>query len=198
MRVLIASTNPGKLREFRAILQNFPHELVQPAQIGLRLGVEETGGNYRENAALKARAYATASGLAALADDSGLEVEALDGAPGLFSARYSPLPGAGDGDRRKHLLAELARRGHPQPWNARFVCAAAFALPDGQLWEAEGSCAGEIIAEERGTGGFGYDPLFYLPDFGKTMAELEEGVKNRISHRAVALQRLTDLLSGWE
>lgn len=181
-RLLIATTNPGKLVEFRELLGALPVELVLPER---DLQVAETGSNYAENAALKARAYAAASGLPALADDSGLEVDALGGAPGLFSARYSPLPGASDADRRAHLLANL--RGLPRPWTAHFHCTAALALPDGDLHLAEGQVFGEILPEERGSNGFGYDPLFLLPELGRTMAELTREEKNTLSHRARAL-----------
>jgi len=181
-RLLIATTNPGKLVEFRELLGGLPVELVLPER---DLQVAETGRNYAENAALKARTYAAASGLLTLADDSGLEVDALGGAPGLFSARYSPLPGANDADRRAHLLANL--RGLPRPWTAHFHCTAALALPDGELHLAEGQVFGEILPEERGTNGFGYDPLFLLPELGRSMAELTREEKNTLSHRARAL-----------
>ncbi len=181
-RLLIATTNPGKLVEFRELLGDLSIELVLPSR---DLQVAETGSNYAENAALKARAYAAASGLLTLADDSGLEVDALGGAPGLFSARYSPLPGANDADRRAHLLANL--RGLPRPWTAHFHCTAALALPDGELHLAEGQVFGEILPEERGTNGFGYDPLFLLPELGRSMAELTREEKNTLSHRARAL-----------
>ena len=181
-RLLIATTNPGKLVEFRELLEGLPVELVLPER---DLQVAETGRNYAENAALKARTYAAASGLLTLADDSGLEVDALGGAPGLFSARYSPLPGANDADRRAHLLANL--RGLPRPWTAHFHCTAAVALPDGELHLAEGQVFGEILPEERGSNGFGYDPLFLLPELGRTMAELTREEKNTLSHRARAL-----------
>jgi len=181
-RLLIATTNPGKLVEFRELLGDLSIELVLPSR---DLQVAETGSNYAENAALKARAYAAASGLPALADDSGLEVDALGGAPGLFSARYSPLPGANDADRRAHLLANL--RGLPRPWTAHFHCTTAVALPGGELYLAEGQVFGEILPEERGSNGFGYDPLFLLPELGRTMAELTREEKNTLSHRARAL-----------
>ncbi len=181
-RLLIATTNPGKLVEFRELLGGLPVELVLPER---DLQVAETGRNYAENAALKARTYAAANGLLTLADDSGLEVDALGGAPGLFSARYSPLPGANDADRRAHLLANL--RGLPRPWTAHFHCTAALALPDGELHLAEGQVFGEILPEERGTNGFGYDPLFLLPELGRSMAELTREEKNTLSHRARAL-----------
>lgn len=181
-RLLIATTNPGKLVEFRELLGDLPVELVLPER---DLRVAETGSSYAENAALKARAYAAAGGLLTLADDSGLEVDALGGAPGLHSARYSPLPGASDADRRAHLLANL--RGQPRPWTAHFHCTVALALPGGQVQFAEGQVYGEILPEERGSNGFGYDPLFLLPELGRTMAELTREEKNTLSHRARAL-----------
>ncbi|MEJ5225620.1 MAG: RdgB/HAM1 family non-canonical purine NTP pyrophosphatase [Anaerolineales bacterium] len=192
-RLLIATENQGKMRELRELLADLPLELLTPSQLGLNLKVEETGSTYAENAALKARAYAQAASLPALADDSGLEVDALDGAPGLRSARYHPRPGASDADRRAYLLENL--RGKPRPWTARFHATIAIALPDGAVHFAEGYCPGEIIPHERGTGGFGYDPIFLLPDLGLTMAELSMEQKNRLSHRARAVMNARALLA---
>lgn len=182
--LLIASSNPGKLREFQAILQDLAVKLVLPADIGVQLTVEENGNTYYENALKKALAYCQASGLVTLADDSGLEVDALEGAPGLYSARYSPLPGAKDGDRRAYLLQQL--QDYPSPWSAHFHCTAVVATPVGEHYTFEGKCYGEIIEKERGENGFGYDPIFLLPERGLTMAELPEEEKNRISHRGRA------------
>jgi XTP/dITP diphosphohydrolase len=197
VKLLIASSNPGKLREIDEILSGAlaaeialskppPFELVLPAQIGLHLEVVEDGGTYVENATRKALAYARASGLVALGDDSGLEVDALDGQPGLYSARYHPLPGATDADRRAYLLHKL--KDVPRPWTARFCCAVVIAHPRGQIDASEGYCVGEIIPIERGSAGFGYDPIFLFPKLGQTMAELPPVEKNRISHRAHAIQ----------
>ena len=191
-KLLIASTNRGKLREFQEILSGEPYDLFLPADLGFALTVEETGTTYRENAALKARAFAQASGLITLSDDSGLEVQALGGAPGLHSARYAPQPGATDADRRAYLLENL--RGKPRPWLARFVCTVAIATPQGEIFFTEGECPGEIIPEERGTHGFGYDPIFYFPERGMTMAELPPEEKNRISHRARAVRAAVPIL----
>ncbi len=193
-KLLIASTNPGKLVEIGALLDDLPIQLLLPADLGIRLDVEETGSTYAQNAALKARAYCHASGLVTLADDSGLEVEALDGAPGLHSARYVPRPGASDADRRQLLLQNLAAGGAPRPWRARFVCCVALALPGGEIYFREGNVEGEISPQERGGGGFGYDPIFLLTTRGLTMAELPEGEKNRISHRGRAVARTRPLL----
>lgn len=184
-KLLIATNNQGKVLELQELLKGSGIEFVTPAQINLQLEVEEDGSNYHENAGKKAIAFAQASGLIALADDSGLEVEALDGAPGLYSARYSPKPGAKDKDRRDFLLKNLKDK--PRPWKAHFHASIAIARPTGEIEFAEGDCYGEIIPEERGTGGFGYDPIFLLTEMGKTMAELEMEEKNRLSHRARAV-----------
>lgn len=181
-RLLIASTNPGKLREFQEILAGEPFELLLPASLGIHLDVVEDGSTYAENAAKKAAAYWRASGLLTLADDSGLEVDALGGVPGLYSARY----GAKDADRRAHLLANL--RGLPRPWPARFHCSVAVADSAGGMHFTEGICPGEIIEAERGSNGFGYDPIFLLTGRGLTMAELSDEEKNQLSHRALAVK----------
>jgi XTP/dITP diphosphohydrolase len=184
--LLIATGNKGKLREIQTLLEGLPVTLVLPAEMGLNLDVEEDGSSYAENAAKKARAYADASGLISLADDSGLEVDALDGQPGLYSARYLSRPGATDGDRRTYLLQNLNEK--PRPWTAHFHCTVAIASPAGGMYYTEGICRGEIIPEERGENGFGYDPIFYLPDLGRTMAELTMQQKNELSHRARAIK----------
>ncbi len=184
-KLLIATNNQGKVLELQELLNGSGIEFVTPAQINLQLEVEEDGSTYQENAGKKAIAFAQASGLISLADDSGLEVESLDGAPGLYSARYSPKPGAKDKDRRDFLLENLKDK--PRPWKAHFHATIAVAKPNGETESAEGNCYGEIIPEERGTGGFGYDPIFLMTDLGKTMAELEMEEKNRLSHRARAV-----------
>ncbi|OQY82651.1 MAG: non-canonical purine NTP pyrophosphatase, RdgB/HAM1 family [Anaerolineae bacterium UTCFX3] len=193
MKLLLATNNKGKLRELQAILADLPLEILAPADIGLTLEVDEDGLTYAENAAKKALAFQRASGLVCLADDSGLEVDALGGAPGLRSARYSSKPGATDRDRRMTLLQNLADK--PRPWTARFRATMAVAGPDGSVEIAEGICEGEISPEERGSGGFGYDPVFFIPEFGRTMAELPEETKNRLSHRARAAQAARPILA---
>jgi len=196
--LLIASSNPGKLREIQAVLGDLPCRLLLPADLNLTLDVEESGLTYAENAALKAHAYWRATGLPCLADDSGLEVDALDGAPGLHSARYAPQPGANDADRRRLLLYNLT--GRPRPWTARFLCTVAVADTTGRLHFSQGVCPGEIIPEERGNDGFGYDPIFQLNELSLTMAELTLAQKNTLSHRARALiaarPHLLDMLSA--
>ena len=195
--LLLASSNQGKLRELRALLDELNIKLYTPKRVGITLEVEERGQTYAENAALKALAFSQASGLLTLADDSGLEVDVLGGLPGIRSARFSPKPDATDIDRRRYLLDRL--RGYPRPWLAHFHCTVALANPDGELFFADGDCPGEIIPEERGRGGFGYDPIFWLPELGRTMAELTMEEKNRISHRARAVRAsmpaLTKLIS---
>ena len=199
-KLLIATGNMGKVREIEALLAVINLDLVIPKQLGIDIHVEETGTTYAENAKLKAIAYAQASGLPSLADDSGLEVDALAGAPGLKSARYSPKPGATDADRRAYLLQNL--QPHPRPWTARFRATMAIALPDGTIHFVEGICPGEIIPQARGTGGFGYDPIFLLTELGYTMAELSLEEKNRLSHRAKAANAarpiLVELVMGWK
>jgi XTP/dITP diphosphohydrolase len=184
--LLIASENQGKLVEIQSILSNLAVKLVLPGELGLHLNVEENGQTYAENAALKALAYQHASRLVTLADDSGLEVDALDRRPGIHSHRLSPLPLASDADRRAYLLELLQDKA--RPWLARFCCVVAVAVPGGEVFFTEGECQGEIIPIERGQDGFGYDPIFYIPDYNATMAEIGPRIKNQISHRALALQ----------
>ena len=190
MRILLATHNRGKRREWQALLRALPVDLLLPEEVGLAIEVEETGTTYAENALLKARTLCAASGLPALADDSGLEVDALDGAPGLRSARYAP---GDDAVRYRTLLRAL--EGVPdEARTARFRCTAALVLPDGREFLREGLCEGRITTEPHGEGGFGYDPVFLLPELGRTMAELSAEEKNRISHRARAAQQLIPLL----
>ena len=194
-KLLIATNNPGKLREYEELLaaEGLPLELTFPAQEGLDLDVIESGKTFEENAILKARAYAQASSLPTLADDSGLEVDALDGEPGVRSARYAG-PGTSDADRYRKLLAALVQV-PPGARSARFRCAVAVALPGGQVETAEGRCEGHIGYEPRGEHGFGYDPVFVVDGSGgRTMAELPPEVKNRISHRARAFQAAVSTL----
>lgn len=190
--LLVATANHGKLREIRALLQDIPINVLTPAHLNLYLEVKEDGSTYAENAARKAQAFSIASGMLTIGDDSGLEVEILNGAPGIFSARYSPLPGATDADRRVYLLGQLLP--YPRPWDARFVCVVALASPDGAVHFAQGICPGEITPEERGVNGFGYDPIFLLPELERTMAELSMEEKNRLSHRARALLSIRPVL----
>lgn len=191
--MLLASSNPGKVLEMRQLLADLPIELLTPDQLNLKVAVEENGTTYAENAVIKALAYARASRLITLADDSGLEVDLLDGLPGIRSARFSTKPGATDADRRAVLLQRL--KPYPPPWWARFRCTVAVATPQGELHLAEGECPGEIIPVERGDNGFGYDPIFLLTGLGRTMAELSTEEKNFLSHRARAIQAVRPLLT---
>jgi len=197
-RLLVATGNPGKMKELRALLRDVPVALVSPEDVAINVHVEEDGKTYVENAKKKAGAYASASGLISLADDSGLEVDALNGAPGVHSRRYLSNVEATDADRRALLLANL--RDKARPWAARFRAAVAIAAPRGGIWWAEGECRGEIIPDERGDGGFGYDRLFLVAGTGRTMAELGMDEKNALSHRAQAvlgaMPMLLELLAG--
>ncbi len=190
-KLLLASNNLGKLRELRALLEGLQLDLLDPESLKLKLEVEECGADYASNARLKAVAFAEASGLWCLADDSGLEVDALGGAPGLHSARLVG-PGGSDAARRAQLLTLLSA--YPRPWTAKFRSVVALASPEGKIDLAEGECPGEIIPEERGEGGFGYDPIFLLTDVERTMAELGMVEKNRLSHRARATRALLPVL----
>ncbi len=190
-KLLIATNNPGKFKEIKDVLGGLVITLVSPAEIGLKLDIEEDGKTYTENATKKALAFARASGLVALGDDSGLEVDALEGNPGLHSNRFGPQPQT-DSNRRRYLLGLL--RDHPRPWTARFRATVALAKPNGNVQLTTGLCEGEIIPEERGKNGFGYDPLFLIPEQGKTMAELDRREKNRLSHRGQAVRNAIPIL----
>jgi XTP/dITP diphosphohydrolase len=192
--LLVATHNPGKIREYRELLAELPVNLVFPAELGLNVQVVESGDSFAENAVLKARAYVQASGLLTLADDSGLEVDVLGGAPGVRTARYAGQ-GASDEDRYRLLLRNL----EGVPWEertARFRCVVAIATPDDQLHTAVGRCDGIIAFAPSGEQGFGYDPVFYMPDYGRTMAELDPAVKNRVSHRARAVQAALPIIEA--
>jgi XTP/dITP diphosphohydrolase len=196
-KLLVATRNPGKAREYRELLAGLPLEITYLDREGISLEVEECGSSFAENASQKARGYADVTGLLTLADDSGLEVDALHGAPGIYSARYAG-PGASDADRREKLLDALAG----VPWNdrtARFRCVVAIADPSvrSEPRTAEGVCEGVVAFGPAGSNGFGYDPIFYLPHHAATMAQLSSEEKNRISHRgraAVIARRLLEEL----
>lgn len=192
IRLLVATYNQGKLAEFSALLQGLPVEVVGPKDLGLTVHVHENGATYAENAQLKAEAFLSASMLPTLSDDSGLEVDALDGEPGVHSARY-----AGDhaSDRERYEL--LLRRLAGVPLNkrtARFRCVLVLATPEGLVQAVEGVCEGLIAFEPCGEHGFGYDPVFFLPQQQCTMAQLTPEVKNQISHRANAARAIRPIL----
>jgi len=193
-KLLLATNNPGKAAEYRALLEGCGWELVTPRDLGLHLEVEEAGGDYAENARIKAEAFAEASGLVALADDSGIEVDALGGAPGPLSARFGGED-ASDEQRMALLLERLAGV-PPERRSARFRCLIAVARPEGEVSLFEGQCEGRVAEEPRGEGGFGYDPVFLLPERGLTIAELPPEEKNAVSHRGRAARQARVLLEG--
>jgi XTP/dITP diphosphohydrolase len=193
-KLLLATNNRGKLEELRLLLAGLPFDLTSPADLGLELEVDENGGSYTANARLKASAFARASGLLTLADDSGLEVAALAGVPGVHSSRYAG-PNASDRQRIDFLLSKL-KAVPMKNRKAHFRCVIVIASPRGGLRMCSGSCAGVITLAPRGDRGFGYDPIFYFPNLGKTMAELPTETKNRISHRAKAAARAKKILTG--
>ena len=191
-KLLLATNNQAKVYEYRSLLRNPAYELVTLAEEGITTVVDEVGESLEENARLKATSLATESQLLALADDSGLEVDALGGEPGRLSARYAG-EGASDGDRVNYLLSRL--KGIPWPErSARFRCVIAIATPDGELEFCSGECRGIITFEPKGKYGFGYDPVFYLPQLDKTMAELPLEIKNQVSHRGQAARKVSQVL----
>lgn len=183
MKFVLATHNPGKLKEMSEILEKFGIEVVMPADLGLTVDVEETGETFAQNAMLKAKAICEAASLPAIADDSGLCVDALNGGPGVYSARYG---GEGLDDRGRYQLLLNTMRGMPTR-AAHFSCAIACAFPNGDTLQTEGRCDGTIAFAPMGTDGFGYDPVFFVPDQAKTFAQLTPEEKSAISHRGKAL-----------
>ncbi len=192
MTLVLATRNPGKISEIRALLPGV--RVVPAASFPGCPEPEETGRTFEENALIKARAVSRYTGRTALADDSGLEVDALDGSPGVYSARYAGTD-ATDQDNMRRLLDALDGISAADR-TARFRCVVAVVVPDGRSWTAEGTCEGRILMAPRGDAGFGYDPLFAPTGYENTFAELDAGVKNRISHRALALGRIADVLKS--
>ena len=184
MKFILATHNPGKLREMADILSHLGVEVVSPADMGITVEVEETGATFAENAMLKAKAICAASGLPAIADDSGLCVDALNGGPGVYSARYG---GEGLDDKGRYTLLLNSMRGQTTR-AAHFACAIACAFPGGKTLTAEGRCDGAIAFAPLGGGGFGYDPVFLVPEKGKTFGQLTAEEKSEISHRGRALR----------
>jgi XTP/dITP diphosphohydrolase len=193
--LLLATSNQHKLGEFRAIFSNLPLRLLSLNDIQLNIEVEETGATFAENAQLKANAYSQASGMLSLADDSGLEIDALGGAPGIQSARF--LGTEASYEERFRVILERLKGLPMEQRTARFRCVIALAEPCGYTRIVEGMIEGVIADSPRGEYGFGYDPIFFLPELGKTMAELVPEYKNRISHRARAAQAARILLEDW-
>lgn len=190
MKVIAATTNKGKIREFQEILGKLGFDIVSMKDEGIDIEVEETGSTFTENALLKARAVAQLCALPVIADDSGLCVDALDGAPGLYSARFAG-EGADDKDRNMKLLELLKDKDNRK---ARYIAAIAFITPDGKEITAEGTTEGEILTEEHGNGGFGYDPLFWCSEIKKCFGEVTPDEKNAVSHRGRALMKVYEIL----
>jgi XTP/dITP diphosphohydrolase len=191
-KLLLATSNPGKIREYRFLLDSPGYKITTLAEEGITEVVSESGNNYEQNARLKAITYAKLSQLTALADDSGLEVDALNGEPGVKSARFAG-EAATDAEKVSFLLAKL----NGVPWERRtacFKCVIVIAAPEGQSKVCYGECRGMIALEAKGENGFGYDPIFFLPEIGKTLAELPLATKNQISHRARASQKARQVL----
>ena len=187
MKMVLASKNPHKLVEIQKIVERFDIQLVLESELGVDIDVEETGTTFEENSLLKAKAVMEATGLPALADDSGIAVDALNGAPGVYSARYGFDDSLDDWGRLQLLLknTENVPDGQRQ---AQFVCVITLMTPEGQMIQARGEVHGELLRAPAGTGGFGYDPIFYYPPLGKTLAEVAPEEKNQVSHRAKALK----------
>ena len=192
-KFVLATHNPGKLREMGEILGKFGVEVVSPGDLGLTVDVEETGATFAENAMLKAKAICKVANLPAIADDSGLCVDALNGGPGVYSARYG---GEGLDDRGRYMLLLNNLRGQPTR-AAHFACAIACAFPNGKTLTAEGRCDGAIAFAPMGEGGFGYDPVFLVPEKAKTFAQLTDAEKNEISHRGKALAAFAEKLATY-
>ena len=191
--LLIATTNDGKLREIREILRDLPLPLRSLNDFPPVLEPEESESTFSANALLKAQAYAQATGMVTVAEDSGLVIDALDGAPGVHSARY---PGATYPEKFANLYSALAQ--HPRPWTARYVCAVALVEDLSVLFETVATVEGEIWPEPRGTHGFGYDPIFYYPPYGRTFGEVDDTRKLAVAHRGVAFKALRHWLEGGE
>ena len=193
MRFVLATHTPGKLREMGEILKDFGIEVVSPRDLGITVDVEETGTTFAENALLKAKAICKEANLPAIADDSGLCVDALNGAPGVYSARYG---GEGLDDKGRYMLLLSSLRGAPTR-AAHFACAVACAFPNGDTLTAEGRCDGSIAYAPLGEGGFGYDPVFLLPGTGKTFGQLTQEEKSAVSHRGRALKDFAGKLEAY-
>jgi len=194
MKLVLATGNQGKVRELKRILGDLNIEVLSLKDFPQIGEIVEDGATFTENAVIKARAVTKAVNLIALADDSGLEVDCLDGAPGIYSARFAG-EGKSDADNNEKLLA-LMRDVPTEKRTARFRCVIAICTPEGELFTADGTCAGFIGFKLKGDQGFGYDPLFYLPEYEQTFAELDAELKNKISHRGRALGKIKNLLAG--
>ena len=191
-KIVFATTNEGKVKEIKEILGDFPIEVVSMKEMGITADIEENGATFEENSLIKARALVKLTGLPALADDSGLEVDYLNGEPGIYSARY--LGRDTDYDYKNNYIIDKLSEAKGEERSARFVCVISLVLPDGREFVEKGVVEGLIGYEQKGENGFGYDPIFYLPEYGKTSAELPPEEKNRISHRGKALTAMKKLI----
>jgi non-canonical purine NTP pyrophosphatase, rdgB/HAM1 family len=191
-KIVFATTNEGKVKEIKEILKDFPIEVVSMKEMGITADIEENGATFEENSLIKARALVKLTGLPALADDSGLEVDYLNGEPGIYSARY--LGRDTDYDYKNNYIIDKLSGAKGEERSARFVCVISLVLPDGREFVERGVVEGLIGYEQKGENGFGYDPIFYLPEYGKTSAELPPEEKNRISHRGKALTAMKKLI----
>ncbi|MGI6668780.1 MAG: XTP/dITP diphosphatase [Acetivibrionales bacterium] len=196
-RIIIATRNKGKLEEMRQLLARFPCDVISMADAGITDDIAESGSTFEENAMIKARSVWKATGETVIADDSGLEVDFLGGAPGVYSARFAGM-GATDGENNKKLLDALA--GVPEEKRtARYVCVIAVVFPSGRSMTVRGVCEGYIAMKPEGNNGFGYDPLFYFPGYGMTAAQMDPHLKNSISHRGIAMRKLLEKLKqAWD
>lgn len=189
-RLLLGTTSDGKLREWRTLLQDLPIDLLSLPDVGIDFDVDETGTTFADNAVLKAEAYGATSGLLSLAEDAGLCVAALNGGPGVYSARWE----GSDYGHKNRLLVDLVQGLSGAARACRYACVVVLRHPDGRTWRARGECRGEIATAPAGTGGFGYDPIFYIPRLRKTLAEIPIHEKDRISHRGRAAGRIRPVL----
>lgn len=194
MKIILATQNKGKIRELQELLGDEDIEVLSLQDIKDWEDVEENGETFAENAALKAKAAVSKTGLIALADDSGLEVDALNGAPGVYSARFAGEPK--DDERNNDKLLQLLETVPDEQRGARFRCALVVATPDGKEFLTEGTVEGQIMTQRRGSDGFGYDPLFFVPEYSRTMAELTLTEKNKLSHRAQAFRKAIPILQA--
>ena len=195
-KIVFATTNEGKVKEIKEILAGFPIEVVSMKEMNITADVEENGATFEENSLIKAREISKLTGLPAMADDSGLEVDYLNGEPGIYSARY--LGRDTDYNYKNNYIIEKLKNAKDEERSARFVCVISLVLPDGREFIKKGVMEGRIAYEIKGENGFGYDPVFYLPEYGMTSAELSSEEKNKISHRGKALRAMKELISGLE
>lgn len=195
-KIIFATGNEGKMKEIRMILADLPYEVCSLKDMGIDIDIEENGTTFEENASIKAKTIMEMTGEMVLADDSGLEVDYLDKAPGIYSARYLGEDTSYD-IKNRHIIKQL-EEAKPEERTARFVCAIACAMPDGTIMTTRGTIEGEIGFEPKGTNGFGYDPIFYLPEYGCMTAELSSEIKNKISHRGKALEKMKQQLVEYQ